>query len=221
MTPTVALEGPRLRWWGSVRGAVALLLAVALVVQWDYRLERGLFLPAQFFAFFTIQVNLFALVLLLAGVVPGAWTPSLRRDLLRGAVVLYVVLAGLVYVVLLADLAVRYRVAVPWVDHVLHRVMPLVLVADWVLDPPTTALDLRRATVWLGYPLFWLAATLGLGALGGWYPYPFLDPRLAGGWSQVAAVCGMLIVVMLTLLAALVATGRWARRWGKPARQIV
>jgi hypothetical protein len=64
---------------------------------------------------------------------------------------------------------------VPWVDFVVHRLMPLVLVVDWLVDPPRQRLPRWAVLAWLAYPLAWLAYTLVRGDAEKWYPYPFVD----------------------------------------------
>jgi hypothetical protein len=92
-----------------------------------------------------------------------------------------------------------------WVDIVLHKIFPIVVVADWILDPPTpaTRLSVRDGLLWLVFPIAWVIVTLARGAVDGWYPYPFLDPA-NGGYGQVAITAvaitiGFLIVSGITL----------------------
>jgi hypothetical protein len=134
-----------------------------------------------------------------------------RRDLVRGAAVLYLVITGLVYGVLLAGRPAAQHAAIPWVNMVLHQLLPLVVVADWLIDPPTPALTLRRALAWLVYPLAYVAVILVRGNAGGWYPYPFLDPARAGGPIGVAATCLGIAVATLALTWLIVAVGRHVR----------
>ena len=71
-----------------------------------------------------------------------------------------------------------------WVDVVLHKIFPVIVILDWILYPPGTELRYRDALRWLIYPLVLLGFTLVRGAADGWYPYPFLDPANADtGWS--------------------------------------
>ena len=90
-----------------------------------------------------------------------------------------------------------------WVDVVLHKVFPIIVVADWIVDPPTTRLSIRDALWWLVFPLAWTGLTLVRGALDGWYPYPFLNPA-NGGYGQVAITAvaitaGFLVVSAITV----------------------
>jgi hypothetical protein len=68
----------------------------------------------------------------------------------------------------------------PWVNIVLHYIMPVVMVVDWLVLPPKTTLSLQQTAYWLIYPLVYLVYTLVRGAAVGFYPYPFLNPATAG-----------------------------------------
>lgn len=174
-------------WW--VRGyrvAFAALTLLAIVVQLARSTSTG-FSPANFFSFFTIESNLIAAGVLLWGASGDAERrPSSSVDLIRGAAVLYMSITGVVYGVLLAGYQQELQTTIPWVDTVLHRVIPVVMVADWLIDPPRAAIEFRRALLWLVYPLLYAAYSLIRGPIVGWYPYPFLDPGHVGGYGAVA-----------------------------------
>lgn len=57
--------------------------------------------------------------------------------------------------------------------------MPIVLVVDWLVDPPPGGLTFRQGLLWLSYPLVWIVYILIRGALVGLYPYPFSIPTTA------------------------------------------
>lgn len=198
---------------GGYRVAFALLTLAAIGYQFFARTEVPDFEPVNFFSFFTVQSNLFAAVVLLSVAWRGmaAGPPSSRLDLVRGAAVLYLATTGVVYGLLLAGYQEELQTTIPWVDTVLHRVMPLVMVADWLVDPPRTPIAPRRALVWLLYPLAYVVYSLIRGPIAGWYPYPFLDPDAAGGYAGVGLYC-VGIAVGVAAFAWLTATvGRRVR----------
>ncbi len=178
------------RWW--VRGyrvAFALLTLVAIAVQLSRSTSSG-FSAANFFSFFTIESNLFAAgVLLWSASGDTNRRPVAGVDLVRGAAVLYMSITGVVYGVLLAGYQQELQTTLPWVDTVLHQLIPLVLVADWLIDPPRARIVPRRALLWLAYPLLYAAYSLLRGPFVHWYPYPFLDPARVGGYGIVALYC--------------------------------
>jgi hypothetical protein len=189
---------------GLVRGGSALIVFVAIVVQLASSVGGGTFNPTRYFAFFTILSNLFGatLFVVLAARWRSAHDPPL--DLLRGASVLYLTVTFFVVIALLssADL----QVAIPWVDFVVHKFFPVVVVLDWIVDPPAVRLTYRNGLTWLAFPLVWLVATLIRGAIENWYPYPFLDPA-HGGYGSVAVVSTAILVGFLVLAGLIVVAG--------------
>lgn len=135
-------------------------------------------------------------------------------DWFRGAATLYLVVTFFVVIALLSHVDVQ--LAIPWVDVVLHKVMPAVLVLDWLRHPPHERIKVSRAIYWLIFPLLWLTFTLLRGAIGGWYPYPFLDPAISGSLgvmlSCVAITAGFLVAGFLVLMMGNVMKLRAARR---------
>ncbi|HEY8637293.1 MAG TPA: Pr6Pr family membrane protein [Candidatus Limnocylindrales bacterium] len=106
------------------------------------------------------------------------------------------------------------QVAVPWVDFVLHKLFPVVVVLDWLIDPSLTRLTFRQSLVWLVYPLVWVVFTLIRGAIENWYPYPFLDPA-NGGYGSVAVVSAGIFVGFLVIIAITVTLGNTMRDRGR------
>ncbi len=196
-----------------VRIGFGLLVLVALVAQISVLADQGVFNPTRFFAFFTVLSNLFAAVVLLEGgrrqLIGAAPVP----DMVRGASVVYMTVTYLVFAVLLSDLQEQLQTNVVWVDTVLHRLMPVVVLADWLIDPPRRSIAFRPALIWLAYPLVWIGFTLIRGAVDGWYPYPFLDPE-NGGYGTVAlyAVAILIGFLVVTWAVAMIGAALRARR---------
>ena len=78
--------------------------------------------------------------------------PSRSRglELLRGAAVVYLTVTFFVVIFLLSGEDVQLELV--WVDVVLHKIFPIVVVLDWIVDPPKTRLTFRDALLWLVYP---------------------------------------------------------------------
>jgi hypothetical protein len=166
----------------------ALLALSSVVLEIVTLMQRGVFNPANFFSFFTIQANIFAaVVLLVSALFMMKRKKSKRLDVVRGASTLYMVLTGVVFATLLSNLDPRILTAVPWDNTVLHYIMPIVLLIDWLLDRSATSPTGRVILVWLIYPAVYVAYTLLRGALVNWYPYPFLNP-VNGGYGSIAVV---------------------------------
>ena len=191
-----------------LRVGFAALAVAAILTQLLDLSGRGVLDPVNFFSYFTIQSNLIAVAALLwtAAVPAERRTPA--HDLFRGAATTYITVTFVVFALLLADTDVD--TAIPWVDRALHRVMPIVLMADWLIDPPRTAIQLRSAWWWLAYPVAWTAYILVRGAIVNKYPYPFLDPA-NGGYGTVAIYSVAILLGMLGLIWAVTHIGNAMR----------
>jgi len=195
-----------------VRAASAALVMVAIVAQAIELSNNGRLDVTRFFAFFTIQSNLIGVAafawLLLARGLPR----SRAFELFRGAAAAYLTVTFFVVIFLLSGVDVGLQLG--WVDFVLHKLFPVVVVLDLILDPPGIRLVYRDALIWLAYPLAWTGLTLVRGAADGWYPYPFLDP-VNGGYGQVlmtaVAITIGFFVVALAIVAVSNARGGEAR----------
>jgi len=193
-----------------IRAGSVVLVLIAIVAQALELVNNGRFDATRFFAFFTIQSNLI-------GVAAFGWLVLDRRaprsrglELLRGAAAVYLTVTFFVVIFLLSGVDVQLQLA--WVDFVLHKLFPVVVVLDWIVDPPTSRLNSRDALVWLVYPLAWTGLTIVRGAVDGWYPYPFLDPA-NGGYGQVA-VTVIAVTIGFFVIALVMIAGGNARREG-------
>jgi len=174
-----------------VRAATVAIAIVAVVVQMQTLADAGRLDIVNFLSFFTIQSNVIAIVALgIMGVRPPGQRPRWLESL-RGAAAVYLTITFVVVLLLLEDVDVGLQLA--WVDFVLHKLTPVVIVADLLLDPPTVRLTRRDGLGWVIYPLIWLAYTLVRGAIAGWYPYPFLNPA-NGGYAAVAITSVAILV---------------------------
>lgn len=200
-------------WWIRVlRVAFAVLAIVALVSLPLRNSDVETFSIANFFSYFTIQSNVIAMIVLLVG---GLRDPAGHRwQLVRGAATLYLVITGVVYAVLLADVDVALTDR--WINDILHRIMPIVMVLDWVLVPVALGISARLIGAWLIYPFVYGVYTLVRGPVVDWYPYPFLDP---GHQGYVSLIIGLVVLtgVFALLALAVVSVGALATRWRHPA----
>ncbi|MEO7007369.1 MAG: Pr6Pr family membrane protein [Terrimesophilobacter sp.] len=184
-----------------VRLAFALLGFVGLIAQYLYNVANIVhYQPVNFFSFFTVQSNIIA-VGTLAVAAACTWRGQRPRwlDYVRGAATIYMVITGITYSLLLRNVAVD--TAVPWVNLVLHYVLPIVMIVDWMIDLPQVRISVRSAMIWLVYPVLYLAYSLIRGPIVDWYPYPFLDPRPSGYGAVVVvslaiALGGLLFAVL-------------------------
>jgi hypothetical protein len=178
-------------------GFSAVVTEIATIV------ERGRFVPANFFSFFTIESNLIAVGILLLSALSGfAGKQSYRIAMLRGFNAFNMIVVGVVFSLLLSGLDADLT-AVPWDNTVLHYIMPVVVALDWFVDRPKTQLAFKNALVWLLFPLAYVTYSLTRGPIADWYPYPFLNPA-EHGYAQVFATSAILLVGATGLVWVLV-----------------
>ena len=202
----------RLDRLAAVRIVAAVAAAAAILLQAVHAARMGRFSLATFLSFFTIQSNLIALGVLLVEARGGLGIAPERRGALRGAATVYVLVAGIVYAALLADLPAARAMAHPVANPLLHVAVPAWMALDWLACPPQAVIRYGRTLLWLVYPYLYLFASLLRGRLTGWYPYPFLDPRSPGGWVGLAAVCAGITALACALAALLLVAANWRRR---------
>ena len=173
------------------------------------------FNPGNFFSFFTIQSNILAAGVLLAAAVVRPEERTLLFDVLRGAATLYIAITGVVFALLLAGLQESLDTHIVWVDFTVHKLMPIVVAADWLLEPPRRRLPFWAALAWLAYPAAWFAYTLVRGAAEHWYPYPFVDAARLG-YGGVLGRGAILLAAFAAAAFAFVLTTRRGLRSGSP-----
>jgi hypothetical protein len=191
------------------RAAAAIMGAAGIALSFLYGAESRNPDTAQrivrFLSFFTIQANLLALLAMLVPVLaPRSRTGSIfASPPLRGAILGYLVVVALVYHFLLRG-ARHLQGPGLAASSILHYVSPLMFALDWLLFVPKGRVAWRKAFVCLVYPAVYLVWTLGHGALGGWYPYSFLDAVRLGYPAvllNVAGISAAFLLLELLLIA--------------------
>lgn len=153
---------------------------------------------------FTYQANLLAAAYYLWTLV----TPRADARIgVRGAVVLYVTMAGVVWNLFLTEHSMGYTPA----NLLLHVVVPVLALSDWLLvGRGVRPVAWWQPVAWLAYPAAYLAAALlVLNHAGRRAPYYFLDPGSVGA-AAVALNVAALAACVLALGYALLAVNRGA-----------
>ena len=151
---------------------------------------------------FTYQANVLAAVYY-------AWTLFSGRvgdrAGIRGAIVLYVVVAGIIWNSMLVDYSMGYTPA----NVLLHIVVPILVTVDWlVVGRHARIVRWWQPLVWLIYPAVYVVlALLVLNRAGRRAPYYFLDPDSVGVAVVVTNV-GLLALFVLGLGYGISAMGR-------------
>jgi hypothetical protein len=163
----------------------------AVVTEIATLVERGRFDTVNFFSYFTIETNILMFATLLLSAIAVAWGKNNKLDTLRGAVTVYALIVGIGFSVLLAGIEGIPLTAVPWDNTVLHYIMPVAMLVDFVIDRPKRALLFKQSLVWLLVPIVYAVYSLTRGAMTGWYPYPFLNPATKGYGAVALTVLGI------------------------------
>ena len=193
---------------GIARVFFGVLALVAVGAQLVVHIQHH-FSVVNFFSYFTNLSNIIAALVLLVGAYALRREPGLtgtpRYALVRAAAVVAMAIVGVVYGVLLRNEDLGSLM--PWVNIVVHYVMPVVVVLDWLYKPPRSSLNQRQIGFVLIYPALYLVYTLTRGAVLGWYPYPFLNPSHVGGYGEVALYCAAIFIAFLVVGWAAISLG--------------
>ena len=195
----------------AVRFAFSLLTLAAITGQLAVHVGGG-FNVVNFFSYFTNLSNLFAALVMFWGAVQlfQQRHPTPTGELVRGSSVAGMVVVGVVFNVLLRNEDLGSLM--PWVNAVVHYIMPIAALLDWLFVPPKAALGFSRIQYWLVFPLSYLAYVLLRGAMINWYPYPFLNPANVGGYGGVAVYAVGILMLFLSVSWVLVGVGNRLRR---------
>lgn len=184
-----------MRVWYRV--ALGLLALAAVTAQFIHSARTHELNPVNFFSYFTNLSNIIGgAVFVYSGL---RKTESVFVDLVRGAATVYLATTGVVYNLLLTE-ADALGVVLPWVNFVIHLLMPIAAVVDWLARPPNHQLWMRQTWVWTVFPIAYLIYSLIRGAVTGWYPYPFLNPATVNGYGGVAAYSVAIAVGIVALV---------------------
>ncbi len=198
----------RQRVLGIFRLFFAFLTLAALGMQLSLGLQRDTFSVANFFSFFTIESNLIgSVVFLFTGFAALRAADTDRFAMLRGAATLYLTMTGIIYFLLLRGLEASLQTPVPWVNTVLHYLMPAALLVDWLVAPPGQKITFRRALRWALFPAAYVFYSLIRGPIVGWYPYPFLDVS-ENSYRQIALTSVVMLLGVVGITGLLVTRTR-------------
>ena len=190
------------------------LLAVLAVLAGVVLTAAGPATVTGLLPYFTIQSNVGYGIFAAWAAFRGRATPPA----LKGAVTLYVAITGLVYHLVLTNQASGF--AMPPVERalpeaignqLLHTVVPVLAVLDWLLFDERGRFRWRYALYWLAFPLGYLAFALLRGLVVDRYPYPFINVNDLG-YAGVSISSLGFAVAFWVLGLLFVAIDRWGGR---------
>ncbi|WP_076261811.1 Pr6Pr family membrane protein [Intrasporangium flavum] len=201
------------RWWHLLTFGVvvvALVLQTVLVASGQTVIDSPTTVAAlperlrRLFSYFTIQSNLLVGVAVLLVLLDRTRSQAFR--VVRLASLIGITVTGIVAAVALKPPA-TYTAANLLCDRLLHVVVPVLTVVGWVAFGPrgkVTRGDLLPSLAW---PVLWLAATLALGPVVDWYPYPFVDVGTIG-YGSTLVNCAVIAALFLGLAAVVLGLDR-------------
>lgn len=184
------------------------LLEAMDVFSGEYDSER---LPA--IVYYTIQTNVFAAVWFMY-LALGSLIPKMRRlpSLLSMLVTLYVTITCVVYWLVLVPMlgfdAKLFSASNIW----MHAVAPVFAIAVFFFVLRGSKIKVRQLGFVVIYPLAYLALAYVLRLTSGISVYPFLDPKVMGGFGVALS-----LVVIALLFVGLGVLYRFA--WNRRAQQ--
>ncbi|HEY5981363.1 MAG TPA: Pr6Pr family membrane protein [Microlunatus sp.] len=167
----------------------------------------------RFVSYFTIQSNLLVIVTVLP-LIRNPQHDGRAWRVLRLAALVMIAVTGLVHWFLLRPLSTLTGPEAVG-DVLVHVATPVLTVIGWLVFGPRPRIAARTVAWSLAWPIAWLLYTLVVGALTGWYPYPFLDVA-DQGVGPVALTCGAITLLLTGLASACWRLDRVLRRSDAP-----
>lgn len=186
LTPVSVTRGIR-----AATFAVAVLSTLVVVYYIAKEIIQGIFVPQQFFSYFTVQT---ALLFFLVEVLKFRMPNHPLLPMARFSVTLYAVMIAPIYWFFVSPPG-TWELNNFWVIN--HLALPIVALMSWLIDPPERPFY-SWSVIALAYPLAFAACSFIRASISGWYPYDFLDHRI-DGWNPVGMSVGALMVGVLAL----------------------
>jgi hypothetical protein len=216
------LYGQRLNGQRRCAAVIAGLGWFGLSVQLYFNIQDGLVknLVAghliDYFSFFTIETNLLVALVLTIFCARPQGEQFLTRPSVKSALVVYIIIVGVVYAVLLRNLWHPHGVQF-LADMVLHDAIPILYPFYWLAFLPKGSLRWSDPVWWLVFPVLYFLYSMLRGAAFGIYLYPFFDVAQHGfarvamnGTGLLAGFFGLGVV--LTAIDHALASGESGRR---------
>lgn len=179
----------------GILGWIALTLQYALVLTGSLGAD-SFTRSINFFSYFTVLTNILAA---LALTLPWLATQSelgkfFARPTVRTAIAAYIIIVMTIVYFVLRHLTTFQG----WnfvADLLLHYVMPVLFVIDWLFLVPKQTLKVNDTLGWLAIPVIYLVWTFIHGAFSGFYPYPFLNDAELGNARVLLNEAGLLMIL--------------------------
>ena len=133
----------------------------------------------DYFSFFTIEINLLIAVVLTIFCARPQAEQFLTAPSVSSALVVYIIIVGVVYAVLLRHLWHPHGIQF-LADLALHDAVPVLYPIFWLVLLPKGSLRWSDPAWWLVFPVLYFFYSMLRGAAFGVYLYPFFDAAQLG-----------------------------------------
>lgn len=127
-----------------------------------------------FFSYFTEYSNILVILWFMNKAFLGGKIKFLNKDSVRGAITLYICIAGIVFFFVLNS-AWNQQGIERIQSYILHGFSPIAFILDWLLLSSKGKYNYKDIGMWVIFPIVYLFGALFIGRVIDSYPYPFLD----------------------------------------------
>jgi hypothetical protein len=197
-------------------GAIAIIATTAIITQLGLNLARAAeqgkplwMVPIDLYGYFTIWSNTLVALITARYARGGDEAGLFGRPWLLAATVVYIVVVGLIYNLLLAGYNPQTGLRKA-IDLTFHTVIPIAYPLWWLTQVPRGRLAWNALAPALVFPVAYSFVAMGKGAITGKFAYFFIDVGKYGV-PQVLLNIGGLALLYAALMAVVIAFDRRAR----------
>lgn len=185
------------------RGVVGLIVLAALLISLFDQLTAttiptigGRFLG--YISYFTELSNILVTLWYFNKVFFKKKIKFLNKDSVRGAITLYIWVAGLVFFLVLNQ-AWHAHGIVKLEEYILHGFSPIAFLVDYFLFERKGIYKFKNVLVWIIFPILYLFYAIGIGHIIHVYPYPFLNMNVLTVGDLIQNLIHLLIPAFIGL----------------------
>jgi len=152
------------------------------------------------YSYYTFQTNLIALSWLTIALIyyKKENKPKLIHPAVQGAVTLYITIALVIYVTILAPQDPYSLVGIQvFTNLMIHIIIPIAVIIDWVMTGINDKYEWSYELYWTIYPIGYLVYCLILAGRFEIYIYPFFNVMIMGVVGLILGVLGLVIVFLM------------------------
>ena len=163
----------------TFRGFAGIVILVALIIAFvnqmvEPEIESYVGRVVRYFSYFTEYSNILVMLWFLNKSFFNERIKFLNKESVRGALTLYIIVAGIVFFLVLNKAWNQEGIA-KLQSYILHGFAPVTFILDWIVFDEKGNYKYKDIKLWIVFPIVYLFVALFIGKIIGVYPYPFLD----------------------------------------------